>query len=98
MEMNKLIAAAALAVATLAAPVAPVQAATLQDYFDSCWFLPLLKDECAPTAPTAAAAPKAVTASVKTAADNFEWPEPLPAWVKDCSPAPEGSKYLLVCE
>lgn len=96
--MNKLIAAAALAVAVIAAPVVPVQAATVQDYFDSCWFLPLLKDECAPTAPKAAAAPKAVAASVQTAADNFSWPEALPVWVKECSPAPEGSKFLLVCE
>ena len=97
--MNKLIAAAALAVAALVAPVAPVQAITLEDGFDTCWILPLLKDECAPTAPeaaaAAAAAPVVVAASAEEAADTFEWPTMM--WGA-CTPAPEGSKYLLVCE
>lgn len=93
--MKKILAATAIAVAALAAPVAPVQAATLQDYFDSCWFMPLLKDECAPSAPEAAAPVVVVAASAEEAADTFE----LPAlFMGPCSPAPEGSKFLFVCE
>jgi hypothetical protein len=97
--MKKIIAAAAIAVAALAAPVAPVQAATLEEFIDSCWWMPLLKDECAPTAPEAAAVVTApavmVAASAEEAADTFEMPALL--W-GPCSPAPEGSKFLFVCE
>jgi len=88
--MNKLIAAAAISVAALMAPVAPAQADTAKDFFESCLVLPLLKDECAPTAP------KASATAAKTAA-VFEWPE-TPRSFTNCARAPEGSKVLFTCE
>lgn len=91
--MKKIIAAVAI-LGAFAAPVAPVQAAstTAADIIDSCWVLPLLKAECWPTAEDK---PILVTTAATSTEKALSWP--VPAWW-NCTPAPEGSKYLLDCE
>jgi hypothetical protein len=90
--MKKLIAIAALAAASFAAPALPVQAATLSDVVDSCLVLPLLKKECWPTADER---PLLVTTSAQSTDKAVAWP--VPAWW-NCSPSADGAKYLLDCE
>jgi hypothetical protein len=90
--MKKLIAIAALAAASFAAPVLPTHAATVSDVVDSCLVLPLLKKECWPSADER---PLVVTTSAQSTDKAVAWP--VPAWW-NCAPAEEGSGHLLDCQ
>lgn len=90
--MKKFIAIAALAAASFAAPIVPVQAATLSDVVNSCLVLPLLKRECWPTA---GERPVLVTTAATSTDKAIAWP--IPAWW-NCTRAEEGKAYLLDCE
>jgi len=90
--MNKLIAAAALFAAAFAAPVVPVQAATVSEVVDSCLVLPLLKKECWEEARAHFAA--AHDAAVEATRETGDWK--LPVW-PSCQRAPAGSGHLFDC-
>lgn len=92
--MKKIIAIAALAAASFAAPALPVQAAS--DYPSTCLVLPLLKAECREIiSDNIKAGRSSVAAATTTAAEAVDWP--LPLWT-DCVRAPAGSGHLYDCE
>ena len=95
--MKKTIAVAALMAAMFAMPVAPVQAATVEEALDSCLILPLLKRECWEMAgDTVRAAPRAAAAVASDAADAaLDVKLPVRWW--NCTAAEAGSGYLLDC-
>ncbi len=98
--MKKLVAVAALCVASFAMPVLPSQAAPLSDAEANCLVFPMFKKECWELgAERARAVPVAVamaTAATVEAADDAATGVTLPLW-GTCTRAPAGSGHLLDC-
>ena len=88
--MKKIIAVAALTAASFAVPTLPVAA---EEFQLNCLFFPLLQDECKPGWVDGAAAAPATVAVAVTTDPVWAWPAP-----PQCERAPEGSKFLYVCE
>ena len=94
--MQKIVAIAALCVASFVMPVLPTQAAPMSDAEANCLIFPMFKQECWQMGADMA---MAVPAAAATAADAAVEPAEdikLSLW-PTCTRAPAGSGYLLDC-